>query len=139
MDGARQHYYEIRTEYALTADELKRISLPKEKDGRRIFMPYYTKEFALRLLQLERKLTLAVEMVEAIRRYASDRLTTAQQNELKGWLLALEQQHGLIRGVLESPGSVVARDVAKQNQVNQALKAADAAQKANNPFQKNPK
>jgi hypothetical protein len=132
MDGARQHFYELRTEYAIDPQQLAAISRRKKpSEASSILMPYYTEEFALRLLQLERKLTLATEMVETIRRNASDLLTPAQQGELQQWLAWIEQQHGLIRGVLESPGSVMARDINKQNQVNQAIQQANEAQKAN--------
>jgi hypothetical protein len=89
-DGARYHYYEARTEYALQVDAqgatTTQVTSPQV---------YY------QLLQLDRKLTVAIEMAEALRRCAAGALSPAQQEELRQWISWLDQQKGLIGGALK--------------------------------------
>ena len=66
----------------------------------------------------------AIELVEAFRRHSADRLSPEQQSELGEWLTWLDQQHGLVRGVLEPARVGTTPNPTLQKQINEALKKA---------------
>ncbi len=93
FDGARQHYYESRTEYQIAA----RTRAETEVFG----------AGRLRLFQLERKLRIAIEMLEAFRNLSFASLSPAQHAELERWLNQLTLEEGLIRGRLFPPPHLI--------------------------------
>jgi hypothetical protein len=77
LDGARQHYYDLRRDVPQGAD----LNLM----------------FVNQAMLLQRRLAVAYEMTEAFGRYAGNSLTQSQRNELGQWLIWLETQEGLMR------------------------------------------
>jgi hypothetical protein len=88
FDGGRQHYYESRTDYQIP------------NDVRQGGFAVLAGQARLRLLQLERKLRIAIEMLEAFRAYADGSLTPVQHVELNQWIGRLTVQEAQIRNLL---------------------------------------
>lgn len=86
FDGARQHYYESRTDYQIQI-------------GNGVGLVGF-RHAPIQVLQLERKLRIAIEMIEAFRAYAIGSLTPAQQVELNRWESRLTMQEGQIRNII---------------------------------------
>jgi hypothetical protein len=92
FDGGRQHYYESRTEYQISMAAVPELLSPQAR---------------IRLLQLERKLHIGIELLEAFRNYSAGTLTAAQQMELNRWLSRLATQDVQIRMLLYPPPPIV--------------------------------
>lgn len=84
-DGAREHYYQFR-------------EVPAE--GRQVIRRWPTRR---ELMQLERKLALAIEMVASFKHYAGGMLVPAQHAELSNWISELSMKYLVVRRALEPP------------------------------------
>ncbi len=93
LDGARQHYYELRTKYPPPPPVSTGLALPgQDSHG------LTTRERSI--LQQERKLRVTIEMIEALRSYAAGSLTPVQNAELARWLQELGQRYHYVCALL---------------------------------------
>ena len=90
FDGMRQHFYEQRTEFQIPPGGAIL--------GVGLFGPA-----RIRLLQLERKLNVATEMLDAFHQLAGGSLNPAQQAELRQWDAFIQSQLQTIHATLNPP------------------------------------